>query len=265
LERHEKDITDTILPAIEDLQKDVVGIYEDIEDLGLIHEEDIKEVNKQHEDAMTAIHDPNTGILAASKAYTDDLADGAVADNTAAITAINDLNTGILINAKTYTDAEVQKLINNEIKQNADNIAEIMNSDTGILKQAQNYTVALATGAVADNAAAIETINDADDGILKHAKDYTDAEIAKMAYTDTPVEGQYVYSVNETNGVITVDRKTLPTYTLTSGATNGTVAFNGNDVVVKGLGSAAYADTSAFAPANAKSEAVAEAKTETEN
>lgn len=265
LERHEKDITDTILPAIEDLQKDVVGIYEDIEDLGLIHEEDIKEVNKQHEDAMTAIHDPATGILAVSKAYTDDLADGAVADNTAAIAAINDLNTGILINAKTYTDAEVQKLINNEIKQNADSIAEINNTETGILKQAKDYTDSLATGAVAGNTAAIEAINNADSGILKQAKDYTGAEIIKMAYTDTPTEGQYVYSVNEANGVITVEHKDLPTYTLTSGATNGTVAFNGNDVVVKGLGSAAYADTSAFAPANTKSEAVAEAKTETEN
>lgn len=265
LERHEKDITDTILPAIEDLQKDVVGIYEDIEDLGLIHEEDIKEVNKQHEDAMTAIHDPTTGILAVSKAYTDDLADGAVADNAAAIAAINDSNTGILINAKTYTDAEVQKLINNEIKQNADSIAEINNTETGILAVSKAYTDSLATGAVAGNSAAIEAINNADSGILKQAQNYTDAEIAEMAYTDAPTDGQYVYSVNETNGVITVEHKTLPTYTLTSGTTNGTVAFNGNDVVVKGLGSAAYADTSAFAPANTKSEAVAEAKTETEN
>lgn len=252
LNRHETDITDTILPAIDGLQKDVVDIYEDIEDLSDIHEGD-----------MAEIHNPTTGILAQAKTYTDALKNGEVADNTADIAEINNPTTGILINAKTYTDAEVQKLINNEIKQNADDIAEIMNTETGILKQAKDYSDALATGAVADNAAAIEAINDADNGILKQAKDYTGAEIAKMAYTDTPVEGQYVYSVNEANGVITVERKAFPTYTLTPGDSDGTVAFNGTDVIVSGLKSAAYTTADSFDPvgaaATAKTEAIAEA------
>ena len=56
----------------------------------------------------------------------------------------------------------------------------IHHEETGILKQAQNYTDALATGAVAGNTAAIETINNTDSGILKQAQNYTDAEIAKM-------------------------------------------------------------------------------------
>lgn len=113
-----------------------------------------------------------------------------------------------------------------------------------------------------------DAIHNADTGILKQAQNYTDAEIAKMAYTDAPTDGQYVYSVSEANGAISVEHKALPTYTLTSGETIGTVAFNGTDVAVKGLGSAAYADTSAFDPANsaatAKTEAIAVAKTETE-
>lgn len=36
------------------------------------------------------------------------------------------------------------------------------------------------------------------------------------------------------------------TYTLTTGTTNGTVSFNGTEVAVKGLGSAAYTETSAY-------------------
>ena len=53
------------------------------------------------------------------------------------------------------------------------------------------------------------------------------------------------------------------TYTLEEGAANGTVKFNGVDVKVHGLGSAAYADTTAFDPAgaaDAKDAAIAEAK-----
>lgn len=41
------------------------------------------------------------------------------------------------------------------------------------------------------------------------------------------------------------------TYTLVSGSANGTVAFNGSDVAVKGLKSAAYAEASAFDVAGA--------------
>lgn len=39
---------------------------------------------------------------------------------------------------------------------------------------------------------------------------------------------------------------TAPTYTLDEGSTNGTVAFNGEDVPVHGLGSAAYTESSAY-------------------
>lgn len=49
------------------------------------------------------------------------------------------------------------------------------------------------------------------------------------------------------------------TYTFASGATNGTIAVNGTDVAVKGLGSAAYTATSAYATAaqGAKADSVA--------
>ena len=46
---------------------------------------------------------------------------------------------------------------------------------------------------------------------------------------------------------------TAPTYTLDEGSTNGTVAFNGEDVPVHGLGSAAYTKSSAYDAAGAAS------------
>ena len=175
-----------------------------------------------------------------------DAADKAISDHALASTqAHNQLGERI-----TLLSAELKKEIDDDIAAES----EIIN------------------GRIDDEVETIEgkfdAIHNVNTGILKQAQNYTDAEIAEMAYTDTPADGQYVYSVSEANGVISVEHKALPTYTLTSGETIGTVAFNGTDVAVKGLGSAAYADTSAFDPVNsaatAKTEAIAAAKTETE-
>jgi hypothetical protein len=111
----------------------------------------------------------------------------------------------------------------------------------------------------------------------KYAKDYADslAEnydpagkaqelINALDVTDTAVTGKYVSAVSQENGQISVTRADLPTYTLGTGSANGTVAFNGADVAVKGLGSAAYTDAKAYdaagAAATAKSEAIADAE-----
>lgn len=108
-----------------------------------------------------------------------------------------------------------------------------------------------------------DAIHDTDTGILKQAQNYTDAEIAEMAYTDAPTDGQYVYSVSEANGIISVEHKNLPTYTLAQGSAPGTVALNGNDASVNGLGTAAFANIDNFdaagSAAAAKTEAIAEA------
>lgn len=50
-------------------------------------------------------------------------------------------------------------------------------------------------------------------------------------------------------------------YTLATGTVNGTVKFNGTDVAVKGLGSAAYTDSTAYDAAGAADDALAAAKT----
>ena len=72
-------------------------------------------------------------------------------------------------------------------------------------------------------------------------------KVATLNATDAAVAGEYVSAVSESNGIISVTRATLPTYTLAEGATNGTVKFNGTEVAVHGLGSAAYTEASAYA------------------
>jgi hypothetical protein len=74
--------------------------------------------------------------------------------------------------------------------------------------------------------------------------------IAGLSYNDNAVSNQYVSSVSETNGVISVARVALPTYTLITGETDGTVKFNDTEVPVKGLGSAAYTDSDRYATAD---------------
>ena len=76
------------------------------------------------------------------------------------------------------------------------------------------------------------------------------AAVAALDKADSAQEGQYVSAVSQENGVITVTRATLPTAPeITTGSANGTIAVGGTDVAVKGLGSAAYTETTAYATA----------------
>ena len=76
------------------------------------------------------------------------------------------------------------------------------------------------------------------------------AAVAALDKTDSAQEGQYVSAVSQQDGIITVTRAPLPAAaTLVEGTTNGTVKFNGTDVPVHGLGSAAYTESSAYATA----------------
>lgn len=96
----------------------------------------------------------------------------------------------------------------------------------------------------------------ADGTTLNSAKTHAQGLINGLNLADNEVEGQYVSKVNQTNGQITVERKAIPTYTLATGSANGTVSFNGKDVAVKGLGSAAYTSSDAYATAEQGGKAV---------
>lgn len=71
--------------------------------------------------------------------------------------------------------------------------------------------------------------------------------IGALDVEDSAVEDQYVSQVTEADGKITVTRAELPVKSVTEGSANGTIAVNGSDVNVHGLGSAAYANTEDFA------------------
>lgn len=86
-------------------------------------------------------------------------------------------------------------------------------------------------------------------------------EIGKLDVADAAVDEKYVSSVSEANGKITVTRAPLPAAaTLVEGTANGTVKFNGTDVKVHGLGTAAFAATTAFDAAGAATTAETNAK-----
>lgn len=88
-----------------------------------------------------------------------------------------------------------------------------------------------------------------DAATLSSAKSYADSKVAALDKTDTAVANQYVSAVSETDGVISVTRATIPIRTVTTGTSNGTIAVNGTDVAVKGLGTAAYTASTAYATA----------------
>ena len=78
---------------------------------------------------------------------------------------------------------------------------------------------------------------------------FVTSAIGALDVADTAVANQYVSQVVETDGKIAVTRAPLPVTSVTEGSANGTIAVNGADVNVHGLGSAAYTETSAYATA----------------
>lgn len=81
--------------------------------------------------------------------------------------------------------------------------------------------------------------------------------INALDVADTAVANQYVSRVVETDGKIAVTRVPLPVTSVTEGSANGTIAVNGADVNVHGLGTAAYTDAAAYEAAGAAAAAVA--------
>lgn len=79
---------------------------------------------------------------------------------------------------------------------------------------------------------------------------------------------KFTLSYKELNGEwVTQDTITIPAetvYTLVEGTQNGTVKFNGTDVPVHGLGSAAYTESSAYDNSGAAAQALTDAKSYTD-
>ena len=170
-----------------------------------------------------------TAALTEAKKYTDDeitelVTEGAVKTNTDAIAAINNADTGILAKAKEHANgldsamntrvvalettvgkaAEGENAATGLVKAVADNtaaIAAINNATDGILAKAKAYTDELANGQVKTNKEAIDAINSTTDGILVKAKAYTDQEVGKLAATVATTEKLGLVKASDTVAV----------------------------------------------------------------
>lgn len=72
-------------------------------------------------------------------------------------------------------------------------------------------------------------------------------KINNINVSDTAQTNQYVNAVSQSGGKITVSRATLPVYSVAEGTANGSIRINGStNVSVKGLGTAAYTDSSTY-------------------
>ena len=141
-----------------------------------------------------------------AKAYTDQLAQGAVAGNTAAIAKLNgDANTdGSVAKAVADAQATLQGSINAVdaiADKNAEDIAAINNAETGILKQAKDYAdtedakIESEVGSLADLVGVIPEGYEATT-IAEYAKELAD-NVAANGYDDTALAGRV--SKNETD------------------------------------------------------------------
>ena len=82
-----------------------------------------------------------------------------------------------------------------------------------------------------------------------------------FAKTTDIKDGALKISINgTTSNLFTANQSTTATLTIATGSTNGAISFNGTNVMVKGLGSAAFTESSAYDAAGAASTAETNAK-----
>ena len=73
-----------------------------------------------------------------------------------------------------------------------------------------------------------------------------DIRINKLNSSVNATSGKYISSIKIENDILSIGETELPIYTLTTGDNNGQVKFNNTNINVKGLGSAAYTESSAY-------------------
>lgn len=170
IELPQTDLTDVLtrLTALEDGKADKSSVYTKGEVDAAIEaaeydDTQVKADIKANADAITAINNADTGILAQAKAYADGKDDTIAAAKKAGDDAQADVDAleakigtvedgktvmGIIadIQANAYDDTAIKA----DIKANTDAIAAINNADTGILAQSKEYTNTTVANAVAD-------------------------------------------------------------------------------------------------------------------
>ena len=153
------------------------------------------------------------------------------------------------INALDVADAAVANQYVSQVVETDGKIAV-----TRVELPVKSVTEGSANGTIAVNGADVN-VHGLGSAAYTDAADYeaagaAAAAVAALDKADSAQAGQYVSAVSQENGVITVTRAPLPAAaTLVEGTANGTVKFNGTDVPVHGLGSAAYTESDAYATA----------------
>lgn len=202
------------------------------------------------------------GSLTDKKETKDDVANVLTSidfnDTTGAITTTHE-NVGTL-KLTGYTELEADKVDAIKAEDTVNGAmsklqAQITNAISTAATDATNKANAALTAAQTD---ATTKANTAESNAKTYAEDKASAAeaaaktqaktwIEALDYADTTdIAGKYVSAVNEVNGIIEVIHADLPTHTLTTGTTNGTVKFDDSEVAVKGLGSAAYTNSDIY-------------------
>lgn len=154
-------------------------------------------------DAISAINNETTGILKQAKDYTDALANGSVKTNTENIATINEQLKSVAttegLNTLTNTVAGHTTAINT---LNGD-----ANTAGSVSKSIADAVTALKNGEIKANADAIGALEDLVGSTSVEAQ--VAAGISGLDVTDAAVEKQFVTSVSETDGKITVARAAL--------------------------------------------------------
>lgn len=228
--------------------------------------------------------------LSDAKAYTDTLANGAVADNTTAIASLESSKADKATTLAGYgiTDAYTKNEADSAIATAVANAEHLKRAIVNTLPAAGSadehtiYMVAKANGAGEQSYDEYMLINGAFEKIGDSAVDLTD--YATKAYADssagTAKSKAIAAAATDASTKATAAETAAKTYTdqeiakinipdvsdfitavdITTGTVNGTIAVEGTDVAVKGLGSAAYTESTAYDAAGSAAQALTDAK-----
>ena len=158
-----------------------------------------------------------------------------------------------------YTKGEVDSAISAAVA-NADHLKRAIVEDLPEVGEADENTIYMVgDGAGEGNQkyeefmlinGAFEKIGDSAVELTGYATEaFVTGKIAALDYENSVSENEYVAAVSQTDGVISVQKQTLPVRSVTEGTSNGTISVNGTDVSVHGLGSAAYTNSGDYATA----------------
>ena len=229
------DELDSIISNYDTLKGRVDAIAEDYltsdDKIELQENIDEKVAQADYDIKIAALEKADDDNLKEAKDYTDSLANGAVKANTEAIAKLNG-------NADGSIDKKITDAINDfatKVTNNAtiDTLKELVDYVSGI-DGSDKLSTAIAQ--IDENKNKIKTLNGSDTtagSVAKQVKDAIDSEVtrADKAYA-TAAQGAKADSAVQT---------------VVTGTTNGTIKVDGTDVAVKGLGSAAYTESTAYA------------------